>query len=227
MPLAHHLPKLSRTLIRSCKHPLDDLPSGMSRPAGALLVSAWHHTAYPAWQTLSRPLHRANPIGPQQRQLVEEHVHIFNPVKQLVTRDLLVQLMEHFPLIAQFHPPYRPILLRPPMRTPQVLKPGLARLPQFTRLVIERERERPPVGEIQPGLFEPIAVIPGVAIRAPLRLSMATTLKRPRDKIALLIQLVDALPPRQIHAQIDGRSLQVHLILEERIHKCLHLENGV
>src|SRR2546425_94582 len=56
---------------------------------------------------------------------------------------------------------------------------------------------------------------------------MATTLKRPRDKVALLIQLVDALPPGNIDAQIDSRGLQVHLILEERIHKLLHLDDGV
>src|SRR6266702_7756049 len=56
---------------------------------------------------------------------------------------------------------------------------------------------------------------------------MAPTLKGPRDKIALLIQLVDALPSRNIHAQIDSRSLQVHLILEECIHECLHLNNSV
>src|SRR6266568_6847692 len=56
---------------------------------------------------------------------------------------------------------------------------------------------------------------------------MAPTLKGPRDKIALLIQLVDPLPSRNIHAQIDCRGLQVHLILEERIHELLHLNNGV
>src|SRR6266568_3378286 len=227
MPLAHHLPKLSRTLIRSCKRPLDDLPSGMSRPAGALLVSARHHTAYPSWQTLRRPLHRADPIGPQQRQLVEEHIHIFNSVKPLLIRHLLVQLMEHFPLIAQFHPPHMSILFRPAMRTPQVLKPRLARLPQLTRLVIEREGERATVGEIQPRFLQPIRIISCVASRAPLRLSMTTTLKRSRDKIALLIQLVDALPASNIDAQIDSRGLQVHLILEERIHEFLHPNNGI
>src|SRR5437660_1300131 len=105
------------------------------------------------------------------------------------------------------------------MRTPQVLKPRFARLAQFPRLVIKREGERPPMREIQPGLLQPIAVIPGVTIRAPLRLSMTTALKSTRDKIVLLIQLVYALPPRQIHTQIDGRRLQVHLILEERVHK--------
>src|SRR2546422_6790019 len=56
---------------------------------------------------------------------------------------------------------------------------------------------------------------------------MAPTLKSTRDKIALLIQLVDALPPRNIHTQIESRRLQVHLILEERIHEFLHLDNGV
>src|SRR3989441_2557774 len=162
------LPKLGRTLPRNRKRCLDDLPRWMSRPAGALLVSAWHHTAYPAWQALRRPLHRADPIRPQQRQLVEEHIHIFNAVKPSVPRHLLVQLMEHFPLIAQFHPPHMPILFRPATRTPQVLKPWLARLAQFPRLVIEREGERPPVGEIQPRFLQPIAVIPGIPLRAPL-----------------------------------------------------------
>src|SRR5947207_12037138 len=126
MPLAHHLAKLGWMLTRSRKRRLDNLPGGMSRPPCPLLVLSWHHTAYPAWQTIRSPLHRADPIGPQQRQLVEKHIHVFNPVKQLLPRDLLVQLMEHFPLIAQFHPPHMPVLFRPAIRTPHVLKPRLA-----------------------------------------------------------------------------------------------------
>src|SRR3989442_3576093 len=102
--------------------------------------------------------------------------------------------MEHFPLIAQFHPPHMPIIFRPAMHTPQVLKPRLARLPQLTRLVIDREGERATVGEIQPRFLQSIGIITAVASRAPLPLSMTTTLKSTRDKIALLIQHVDALP---------------------------------
>src|SRR6266581_3159329 len=227
MPLAHYLAKLSRTLIRSSKRRLDHLPRRMSRPACPLLVPAWHHAAYPAWQAIRRIIHRADPIGPQQRQLLYEHIHVFNPMEPLVTRDLLVQLMEHLTLISQFHPPHRPIFLRPVMRTPQVLKPRLTRLPQLTRLVIERQGERASVGEIQSRFLQPIGIITAVTSRDPLRLSMTTTLKRPRDKIVLLIQLVYPLPPRQIDTQIDSRGLQVHLILEKSIHKFLHLDNGM
>src|SRR6266702_3941868 len=125
-------------------------------------------------------------------------------MKPPLSRDLLVQLMEHLPLISQFHPPHKPILFRPAMRTPQVFKPRLARLPQFAGLVIEREGERASVGEIQPRFLQPIRIISCVASRAPLRFSMTATLKRTRDKIALLIQLVDALPPGNINAQIDS-----------------------
>src|SRR5436190_19917140 len=56
---------------------------------------------------------------------------------------------------------------------------------------------------------------------------MTATLERTRDKIMLLIQLLDPLPPRDIRTQIDSRGLQVHLILEERIHKFLHLDNAM
>src|SRR6266700_6866863 len=227
MPLAHYLAKLSRTLIRSSKRRLDHLPRRMSRPACPLLVPAWHHTAYPAWQAIRRIIHRADPICPQRREALYKHIHIFNPMKPPLSRDLLVQLMQHLTFIAQFHPPHRPIIFRPAMRTPQVFKPRLARLAQFAGLVIDREGERATVGEIQPRFLQPIRIISCVASRAPLRLSMTTTLKSTRDKIALLIQLVDALPPSKIHAQIDSRGLQVHLILEERVHKLLHLDNGI
>src|SRR5947209_2083092 len=119
--------------------------------------------------------------------------------------------MQHLPLIAQFHPPHMPIILRPTMRLPQVLKPRLARLLQFTRLVIDREREGTTVGEIQPGFLQPVAILPGSAIIAPIRLSMTTTLERTRDKITLLIQLLYPLPPGDIRTHIDSRGLQVHL----------------
>src|SRR5437899_499861 len=111
--------------------------------------------------------------------------------------------MQHLPLIAQFHPPHMPILLRPALRAPQILKPRLTGLLQFPRLVIDREGERTAVGEIQPGFLQSIAILPGSAIIAPIRLSMTPTLERTRDKITLLIQLLYPLPPGDIRTQID------------------------
>src|SRR6266700_4059249 len=171
----YDLPKLGRTLPRSGKRCLHDLPGGMSRPPCALLVLARHHTAYPAWQAIRCILHRADPIGPQQRQLIYEHIHIFNSVKPLLTRDLLVQLMEHFPLIAQFHSPPMPILFRPPMCPPQLLNPRLARLARSARHAIERQSERLPARESKPRFLHLIAIPPGITLIARLGLGMAPT----------------------------------------------------
>src|SRR5207249_11081183 len=55
---------------------------------------------------------------------------------------LLLQFMQCLTLGTELHTPHVSIILRPPMRSPQIEKPLLARVRDLPRLVVHSARER-------------------------------------------------------------------------------------
>src|SRR5712691_6422731 len=92
-------------------------------------------------------------IGPEHFQPLRQCVSILDPMEQ----PLGLQLVERFSLETELHSPHG-LPIFPSVPCPHVLKPDLARLLEFARLVIDAAGHRSTRREVEARALQPIGI---------------------------------------------------------------------